>query len=82
MKTREEITIVVRRVVAETIGYVPSDEFLFKSMELDSLDLVKLVLDVEVEFDVVVEDSEIGDLRCIRDVVDLVERKIKCHNKS
>lgn len=35
-----------------------------------------MLMNVESEWDIVVEDGEVGDLKVIGDVVDLVYRKI------
>lgn len=74
--TRDEIEYEVRSAVKEVVGYKPSDEFLFTSMKLDSLDVVKLIMTVEELYDIEVADKEVAGLQCIKDVVDLVERKI------
>ena len=48
---------------------------LFSDMKLDSLDLVKLIMEIESYFGLEVPDEEIDKITCPRDVVELVERK-------
>ena len=44
---------------------------------IDSLDLVDVVLQAETELGVTFEDDELLDLRIVKDVVDLLDRKSK-----
>lgn len=42
---------------------------------IDSLDSVELVLELENEFNVTIEDSEVQNLVTVQDIVTLVEQK-------
>lgn len=47
------------------------------SLGLDSLDLVEITLEIEDVFHVNFTSSEIRDLRTVKEVIELIERKTK-----
>lgn len=51
---------------------------------LDSLDLVQLLIEIENEFEIVLNESDLNpfDLTTVKDVVDLVERYVDCYEKK
>lgn len=53
------------------------DENLFDSYGIDSMKAIKLVSDVEVEFDIDILDEEAQNLLTLKDVVDLISRKLR-----
>ncbi|MGN0795842.1 MAG: acyl carrier protein [Christensenellales bacterium] len=46
-----------------------------KGLGADSLDLVEMLMNVESEWNIIVDDSEVSDLRLVSDVVDMIARK-------
>ena len=50
---------------------------LLQDIGLDSLDLVEVMLEIEDELDVKFTSDEIANLSTLRDVVDLINKKIK-----
>lgn len=52
------------------------DSDIFDDIGADSLDIVEMLMDVESQWDIVVDDSEILGFRTVGDVVKLVEQKI------
>ncbi len=70
----------IERILVDTFG-VPADdvrpEATFESLELDSLDLVELLLAVEDETGVHVEDDELEGVRTVGDAARLVAAKAK-----
>lgn len=77
---KKEILEKIRDLVCEQLSIerdaVQLDTEIYKGLDADSLDLVEMLMNVESEWDIVVEDGEVGDLKVIGDVVDLVYRKI------
>lgn len=77
---KKEILEKIRDLVCEQLSIerdaVQLDTEIYKGLGADSLDLVEMLMNVESEWDIVVEDGEVGDLKVIGDVVDLVYKKI------
>lgn len=77
---KKEILEKIRDLVCEQLSIerdvVKPETEIYKGLGADSLDLVEMLMNVESEWDIVVEDGEVGDLKVIGDVVDLVYRKI------
>jgi acyl carrier protein len=51
---------------------VTLDKEIERDLGADSLDLLELIMAVEEEFDVIIDDSKIGSLAKVQDVVTLV----------
>lgn len=77
---KKEILEKIRDLVCEQLSIerdsVKPETEIYKGLGADSLDLVEMLMNVESEWDIVVEDGEVGDLKVIGDVVDLVYKKI------
>ena len=52
-------------------------ESTLKELQIDSLDLVEIVVSAEEETNVTFEDDELLDLKTVGDVVDLLDKKTK-----
>ena len=50
-------------------------ESTLKELNIDSLDLVEVIVSAETELGVTFEDDELLDLKCVGDVVDLLDKK-------
>lgn len=79
--TKNEILEKLKDMVCEQLR-LERDEIqleteIIKGLGADSLDLVELLMNVEAEWNIIVDDSEVGDLRLVSDVVDMIERKTK-----
>ena len=78
MSTTTTTTERAERVVIDTIERFGSDadevtrESTFEALDVDSLDLVELAQIVEDEFGVKLEASDVGELKTVGDVIDLV----------
>lgn len=44
-------------------------------LAIDSLSAVELALELESEFDIVIEDEELAKLQTVQDIIDLVQSK-------
>ena len=56
---------------------VTSDANLKKDLEMDSLEIVELVVALEKEFKVQIGDGTISDKNCVNDVVKVVQDRLK-----
>ena len=56
---------------------VTPDANLKKDLEMDSLEIVELVVALEKEFDIQVGDGTITNKNCVSDVVKLVQDRLK-----
>lgn len=79
---REEITATCLQMVKEEAGHGVSEDFLFKSLSWDSLDVVGFVADVETKFEIEITNEELVGITCVRNLVDVIERKLTCPDKS
>ncbi|MDD7397873.1 MAG: acyl carrier protein [Eubacteriales bacterium] len=79
--TKNEILEKLKDMVCEQLRLerdaVQLETEIIKGLGADSLDLVELLMNVEAEWNIIVDDSEVGDLRLVSDVVDMIERKTK-----
>ena len=71
----EEIKKIVANFANISIDQL-SEETNFIELGIDSLTLLKIVMDVENVFDVHFEDEEIVDIRTILDISNIVVKKI------
>ena len=67
----------LKQIVTEKLR-VPADKILLssdivKDLGADSLDIVEMLMDVETEFDIVIDDDAITSLKTVGDVVNYVE---------
>jgi len=56
---------------------VTPDANLKKDLEMDSLEVVELVVALEKEFDIEIGDGAISNKNCVSDVVKLVQDRLK-----
>lgn len=50
-----------------------SQESTFESLNIDSLDMVEIIMDLEDAFEVNLEDAQ--DLKTVKDLMDFIEKK-------
>ena len=63
----------IKAIIADKMDLDPdtiTEQSSFKDLEMDSLDMVEIVMDVEVEFDITIETSE--GLETIADLIELI----------
>jgi len=79
--TQAEILDKLKEMVSEQLRIekdkINLDTDIYKGLGADSLDLVELLMNVEAEWDIIVDDSEVADLHLISDVVELIIKKTK-----
>ena len=63
----------IKAIIADEMDLDPdtiTEQSSFKDLEMDSLDMVEIVMDVEDEFDITIETSE--GLETIADLIELI----------
>jgi acyl carrier protein len=76
---REEIIEDVQDAIEDAVNHHPGNYALdstFQSLKMDSLNVVEVVQYLEDIYNIVIESKEIGALKTVNDLVNLVE--IKC----
>ncbi|MCD6551798.1 acyl carrier protein [Thermotoga sp.] len=77
---REELLAKFVEIVSEKIGKdleTIDEEASFDELGFDSLDVIDLVMFFEDEFAIRIEDEELEGLRKVKDLIDLVSRKLE-----
>lgn len=72
----EKLTLLVREYTNNNALVLSKDMSIIKDLDVNSLDLVNLVVLIEDEFDVEIEDEEIKNLKTISDVMICIEAKL------
>ncbi len=80
MQDRETLRSSLRELLENEIGEgqpdLPDELSLREELGLDSVDLVSLVMQVECQFRVRLTSEELAQLRCVGDLLTLIEEKI------
>lgn len=53
-----------------------TEDMTFEELQLDSLDLVEIIMAIEEEFDIEISDEDGENIKCVADAVAYVESKI------
>ncbi|MGI6665141.1 MAG: acyl carrier protein [Christensenellaceae bacterium] len=64
----------IKAIIAEKIDLDPetiTEDSSFEDMEVDSLDMVEIVMDIEEEFDISIEAED--EIKTVGDLVKLIE---------
>lgn len=65
----------------EKFGYLPDDikpeSNLKNDLDMDSIDIVELVMDIENTFDISIPDEKIEDFKTVRNLSDFVETLVE-----
>jgi acyl carrier protein len=67
--------LAVQVLAVEADRVVPTAKF-GEDLDADSLDLAELVMALEDEFDITVEEEELGDIVTVQQALDLVTSKL------
>jgi len=76
--TREEILTKLKEIVKPFIGDdvqfqdLSEDSDLINDLKINSAHVVDIVLDIETEFDIVIDDNSINDMATIGSSVDVI----------
>ncbi|AMW33128.1 acyl carrier protein [Fervidobacterium changbaicum] len=78
---REELFKKVAEIISEKLNVpiedIEEDSHLIEDLGADSLDAFDLVMVFEDEFGIKLEDDEIEKLMTVKDIVDLLQEKLK-----
>jgi acyl carrier protein len=74
--TFERFTTIAVQVLSVDAAKVTKEASFADDLEADSLDLAELVMALEDEFDITVEEEELGDIKTVGDALAMVEGKL------
>ncbi len=72
-KLKQEIIEIVAEIAEVDVDQITGDAELEK-LGIDSLDGLRIIADVEKKYGIVINESEIGPIRTLPDILTLVER--------
>ena len=72
-KLKQEIIEIVAEIAEVDVDQITADAELEK-LGIDSLDGLRIIADVEKKYGIVINESEIGPIRTLPDILTLVER--------
>ncbi len=71
----------VLELIAEQLGLdvkdIKPESEIVKDLGADSLDVVQMLMTMEEEFSITVPEEDAGNLRTVKDIVDLIEKTQK-----
>ena len=73
----EKIVEIIRRYSQIPVEKITPDMYLDEDLDLNSIELVELIVEFEDIFDVEIPDKEIYKIRRISDIVDFLEAEAK-----
>jgi|TARA_B110000977_G_C10747958_1_gene365644 acyl carrier protein len=80
MTSQEILDIVAQMIIGfytkiELADVTPNSSFV-EDFNFDSMDSIELVLQLEVEFDIQINDEDIDNIHIVQDVIELVQNNI------
>lgn len=76
MQTFEKVC----NIISENLGIGPDFNFTkdttWHELDADSLDLVEIIMEIELEFDISVPDEEVAAMQTMGDLVDYIDAEI------
>lgn len=77
----EELAMVLKNIIAKENALDPNrinlSDRLIDDLNLDSLDLIELIVDIETEYDLQIDDYILDDVYTVQDALDLVKKYIR-----
>ena len=77
METKERII----KLLSDKLGVaeinIKENDLLVGDLDMDSLDVVEAVMGIEKEFGLTLSDSELNNIKTVKDIIELVEKKRK-----
>ncbi|MEG1529589.1 MAG: acyl carrier protein [Clostridia bacterium] len=73
----EKLQAMIAEQLCKSKDDITMDCDIIKDLGADSLDIVEMLMNIETEWNIVVDDSEVGDMKTIGDVVSFIESKSK-----
>jgi acyl carrier protein len=69
---RKTLAIIVEEIVGTSADEVRMDADIRDDLDIDSLAAIELVMEAQERFNVVVSDAHLGEIRTVRDAVELI----------
>ena len=80
MKQQQLITDKVIQVIIDTpynnVQKAKVSDYLVEDLDLDSLDIVELIMSIECEFDIIIQDEYVDTVKTVGDLVKVVTTAI------
>jgi acyl carrier protein len=73
--TLERLTEIVRYVVPDVSGDIAPAHELTNDLDIDSLSLVEILVQVEKRFQISIEDNEIPKVETVQDILDIIDNQ-------
>ena len=70
----------VSRIISDQLGIDSAFEFsartTWEELDADSLDLVEVIMAIEEEFGIKFVNDDFSDIKTVKDVIDVIEKKV------
>ena len=77
MTVAEKILQIVKNQVGENAAEVKPESRLLEDLGLDSLDSVEIAIEIEDEFEIVIDDAEAEGVKTVAALIDLVVKELQ-----
>jgi acyl carrier protein len=77
MNTEERVKNIIVEQLNVDLDAVTNDASFIEDLGADSLDIVELVMTMEEEFDLEIPDEDAEKIKCVGDVVNYVQTRVK-----
>ena len=70
----------VKSIIVDQLGRKPEDVTIktsFEDMDVDSLDVVELIMAIEDEFEITIDDEAAGNFKTMNDLVEFIKSKVE-----
>ncbi len=70
----------VKSIIVDQLGRKPEDVTMnttFEDMDVDSLDVVELIMAIEDEFDITIDDEDANRFQTMNDLVEYIKGKVE-----
>ena len=70
----------VKSIIVDQLGRKPGDVTMnttFEDMDVDSLDVVELIMAIEDEFDITIDDEDANRFQTMNDLVEYIKGKVE-----
>lgn len=77
MKVEDTIIDIIKNKTKTRNKNITAESHLFNDMGLDSLDAVEIIIEIEDSFNIDLQDKESEEVQTVKDLIEIVESKIK-----
>lgn len=77
MSVADKIIQIVKNQVGEDAPAVTQESRLLEDLGLDSLDSVEIAIEIECEFEIVIDDAEAEEVKTVAALIDLVVKELQ-----